>query len=135
MKFVPVSAILQAAALLLAIGSPGLSSHAQTSPKTFNYDVLTAGDCVLEQGTLSFSPTGEGRWRATIHTNHTTNRDIWHMSFNVLDSAGHQVFPVFIGDSPAMFGSPSPLIPWAVDFNFNANQFRGIYRITIRSSC
>lgn len=104
-------------------------------PKSFPYDVLTSGDCVLEKGELTFNANGQGQWRAKIHTNHTTNRDIWHMSFNVVESTGRPLFPVFVGDSPAMYGSPSPTIPWAVNFQFDPAKFRLISHVTMRQSC
>jgi len=110
-------------------------SSNSTSPKTFPYDVLTSGDCVLERGTLTFNANGEGKWRSQIHTNHTTNRDIWHVSFNVVESTGRPLFPVFLGDSPAMYGSPSPTIPWAVIFKFDPAKFRFISHISVRTSC
>jgi hypothetical protein len=103
--------------------------------KSFSYDLLTAGDCVLERGRLTLNPDGSGQWTAYIHTNHTTNRDIWHVSFNVVDSSGRQLFPQFLGDSPGMYGSPSPTIPWVVNFQFNASQFRLIDHVTIQTSC
>lgn len=117
------------------LAAPHNAPQAQGPEKSFSYDLLTAGDCVLERGELTFSASGQGSWRATIHTNHTTNRDIWHVSFNVLDAQGRQVMPVFLGDSPNMYGSPSPRIPWAVNFNFNPGQFAAINRVTVRTSC
>jgi len=106
-----------------------------TAPRAFSYDVLTSGDCVLQKGLLTFNAKGEGKWRASIHTNHTTNRDIWHISFEVEESNGRSLFPVPLGDSPAMYGSPSPTIPWAVDFNFDPAKFKFIDHVTVRTSC
>jgi hypothetical protein len=106
-----------------------------TTPRTFKYDVLTSGDCVLEKGSLTFTSSGQGKWEARIHTNHTTNRDIWHVNFTVLDGAGHQLFPVSPGDSPNMYGSPSPVIPWAIQFNFDAAHFADIQNVQIATSC
>ena len=105
------------------------------APRTFTYDLLTSGDCVLERGALTFDAKGNGQWRAKIHTNHTTNRDIWHVSFTALDSNGRPLFPVSLGDSPAMFGSPSPTIPWAVMFTFDAAKFRLLDHVTVQTSC
>jgi len=106
------------------------------SPRTFKYDVLTSGDCVMQEGSLSFDSTGHGKWVAKIHTNHTTNRDIWHLDFNVLDANGQSLFPVGIGDSPAMYGSPSPTIPWAIEFQFDPSKFTLIDDVDMsRNSC
>jgi hypothetical protein len=113
-------------------GSGGNNSGAARS---FSYNLLTSGDCVLERGHLTLNADGTGQWTAYIHTNHTTNRDIWHVSFNVVDSSGRQLFPLFLGDSPNMYGSPSPTIPWSVQFQFNASQFRNISQVRISTSC
>jgi len=105
------------------------------APRTFTYEVLTSGDCVLEHGALTFKPTGEGQWTAKIHTNRTMNRDIWHVSFNVVDAKGQPLFPVSLGDSPAMYGSPSPVIPWGIVFQFNTSQFKSIDHVIVHTSC
>lgn len=111
------------------------TSGGSANTRGFNYNLLTAGDCVLERGHLTLNPDGTGQWTAYIHTNHTTNRDIWHISFSVIDSNGRQIFPIFLGDSPYMYGSPSPTIPWSIQFQFNTSLFRSIAQVRISTSC
>jgi len=105
------------------------------APRLFTYDVLTSGDCVLQSGALTLNANGDGHWRARIHTNHTTNRDIWHVSLVVVDSNGRPLFSVPLGDSPAMYGSPSPTIPWAIDFSFEVAKFKLVDHVKVRTSC
>jgi Family of unknown function (DUF6294) len=115
---------------------PSTGSRANANSFVKGFDLLTSGDCVLQRGQITLSPDGSGQWEAWIHTNHTTNRDIWHMNFVALDSSGNQLFWINIGDSPDMYGSPSPTIPWATDFQFPSRMFPRIATIRIaRNSC
>jgi hypothetical protein len=112
------------------------SSGGFDGPFIQRFDLLTSGDCVLQQGQLILNPGGSGEWEAYIHTNHTTNRDIWHMNFVALDAGGNQLFSISVGDSPNMYGSPSPTIPWAVDFQFPARLLPKVASVRIaRNSC
>jgi hypothetical protein len=114
-------------------GNPEASGQGQ--PKTLNFGTMTAGDCVLENGRLTFFPDGNGRWEANIHTNHTTNRDIWHIWFSINGSGNQRLFTVMPGDSPGMYGSPSPTIPWVAGFKFNASQYGAIAKAEVHNRC
>jgi|GEM_PF-6826481 hypothetical protein len=72
-----------------------LNAHfkSQIPSKTFNFNQMTAGDCVLADGsTVTIWADGNIEFSGTVWTNHTHSGDQWHHIITFLDSRGLTLF-------------------------------------------
>ena len=134
MKINPIGLALVFTALVFTSGMC-LSQETGASPtqeRSFDYAGRDAGDCHLNSGRLTIRSNGSGTWDATLYTRRTGNADFWHTKFYFNNSSNRASGSLPQWDSPAMRGSPSPVVTWHVDFTFDAYSYtQWIYAVPL----
>lgn len=108
--------------------------------KTYTFVNMHSGDCRIADGAagnlLGFNSLGKGSWTCTTWTNHTHSGDKGHIEFWVYTSTGNLLFHLGEFDGPRMDdGNPPPHYRWQNLFEFDANLFDAIGKVSARYSC
>jgi hypothetical protein len=126
--------------------SPDSTTHAASLARSVavpnvmlaTWNGARAGDCQLDDATLTLRSDGTGHWSAVVFTYSTHSGDYWRASWEILDTQGVKVaaVPALIG--PRMDdgnGGPPPKYHWEADFNYDATQFNNFGSVTLWSAC
>lgn len=101
----------------------------EVASKVFTWGRLFAGDCVMDNATLTMLSNGVAHFTSIVFTNHTHSGDHWWTSFGFRD-----VNNVVLGDEPWHEGprmddgngGPPPHYNFNFDFNFDPGIFGGV---------
>jgi hypothetical protein len=92
--------------------------------KTANFSSMSVGNCGLANGVLVLWNDGTALWTAEVWTNHTHTKDVWHLTFYILDGPEQRWVNISDKlDGPAMSdgnGGPPPHYNWRTGFQYDS---------------
>lgn len=120
-------------------GTHGHSQGNTTSTvqaKIFTFDQLHYGDGQQDNGKLGIQSDGLGLFECNVLTYHTSNVDIWHSNFQLMDATGKQLFGTEWLDGPKMKNNNPPNhYIWTVRFLFPPEIFNAIASVVQNYKC
>jgi hypothetical protein len=96
-------------------------------------NVWEVGDCRMYHGAIVLRPDGSAYFVGNVKTEHTTNRDIFHLYILLQTAEGKTVHDLGQWDGPEM--KEKVWMNWRREFSFNPKTFSQIQRAAVTGCC
>ena len=97
-------------------------TEAPPQTQTLSWAPDSAGDCHMQNATVTFSSYGDAQFSAQVKTDHTHTSDVWHATLWPENAAGKGLLPSKTFDSMKM-SDDHGWYNWTEHWEFDASQF------------